>query len=154
MFRERGQRREIVFVNCQGLVDNDEFIGVMNDILNTLDNAYDYPVDIEYTVNVAANDSFNINLLQCRPLQVSTSNEAIEIPEDENVFFHIKQASMGISRKNEIDVICYVDPHKYYEYPYAQKSMIARVISDVNAYCKNNGKNAILMVPKIDHIDI
>ena len=147
MFRERGQRREIVFVNCQGLVDNDEFIGVMNDILNTLDNAYDYPVDIEYTVNVAANDSFNINLLQCRPLQVSTSNEAIEIPEDENVFFHIKQASMGISRKNEIDVICYVDPHKYYEYPYAQKSMIARVISDVNAYCKNNGKNAILMVP-------
>ena len=147
MFRERGQRREIAFVNCQGLVDNDEFIGVMNDILNTLDNAYDYPVDIEYTVNVAANDSFNINLLQCRPLQVSTSNEAIEIPEDENVFFHIKQASMGISRKNEIDVICYVDPHKYYEYPYAQKSMIARVISDVNAYCKNNGKNAILMVP-------
>ena len=147
MFRERGQRREITFVNCQGLVDNDEFIGVMNDILNTLDNAYDYPVDIEYTVNVAANNSFNINLLQCRPLQVSTSNEAIEIPEDENVFFHIKQASMGISRKNEIDVICYVDPHKYYEYPYAQKSMIARVISDVNAYCKNNGKNAILMVP-------
>ena len=53
----------------------------------------------------------------------------------------------GMSRKNEIDTICYVDPHRYYEYPYAQKSSIAHVINDVNAYCKENGKTAILIVP-------
>ena len=69
------------------------------------------------------------------------------MPEDKNVFFHIKESSMGMSRKNKIDTICYVDPHKYYEYPYAQKSSISRVISDVNAYCKNNDKTAILIVP-------
>ena len=147
MFRDRGQRREIVFVNCEGLVKNHEFIDVMKEIMNTLETAYDYPVDIEYTVNVGEDSSFNINLLQCRPLQVSTNNEDIEMPEDKNVFFHIKESSMGMSRKNTIDTICYVDPHKYYEYPYAQKSSISRVISDVNAYCKNNGKTAILIVP-------
>ena len=119
----------------------------MKRILNTLEIAYDYPVDIEYTVNVGENKSFNINLLQCRPLQVSVNNEAIEMPENQNVFFHIKESSMGMSRKSEIDIICYVDPHKYYEYPYAQKSSLSRIISDVNAYCKNNDKTALLIVP-------
>ena len=147
MFRDRGQPREIVFVNCEGIVKNHEFIDVMKRILNTLEIAYDYPVDIEYTVNVGENKSFNINLLQCRPLQVSVNNEAIEMPENQNVFFHIKESSMGMSRKSEIDIICYVDPHKYYEYPYAQKSSLSRIISDVNAYCKNNDKTALLIVP-------
>lgn len=147
MFRDRGERREIVFVNCEGLVKNQEFIDEMNEIMNTLETAYDYPVDIEYTVNVGEDNSFNVNLLQCRPLQVSINNEAIEMPEDKNVFFHIKESSMGMSRMNEIDVICYVDPHRYYEYPYAQKSSISHVINDVNAYCKENGKTAILIVP-------
>ena len=147
MFRERGQRREIVFVNCEGMVKNQEFIDVMKEILNTLETAYDYPVDIEYTVNVGEDSSFNVNLLQCRPLQVSTNNEAIEMPEDEDVFFHIRESSMGMSRKDDIDVICYVDPHKYYEYPYAQKSSISRVIGEVNAYCRDNDKTAILIVP-------
>ena len=147
MFRERGQRREIVFVNCEGIVKNHDFIDVMKEILNTLENAYDYPVDIEYTVNFGKDNSFNINLLQCRPRQVSTNNEAIEMPENKNVFFHIKESSMGMSRKNKIDTICYVNPHKYYEYPYAKKSSISRVISDVNNYCKNNNKTAILIVP-------
>ena len=143
MFRERGQRREIVFVNCEGLVKNQDFIKQMKEILNTLETAYDYPVDIEYTVNVGNDNSFNINLLQCRPLQVSTNDEDIEMPEDKN----IKESSMGMSRKNKIDTICYVDPHKYYEYPYAQKSSLSRVISEVNAYCKDNDKTAILIVP-------
>ncbi len=147
MFRDRGQRREIVFVNCEGMVKNKEFIEEMKEILNTLETAYDYPVDIEYTVNVGEDNSFNVNLLQCRPLQVSINNEAIEMPEDGNVLFHIKESSMGMSRKNKVDTICYVDPHKYYEYPYAQKSSISRVINDVNAYCRDNDKTAILIVP-------
>ena len=147
MFRDRGERREIVFVNCEGLVKNQEFIDEMKEIMDTLETAYDYPVDIEYTVNVGEDNSFNVNLLQCRPLQVSINNESIEMPEDKNVFFHIKESSMGMSRKNTIDAICYVDPHKYYEYPYAQKSSISRVINDVNAYCKENDKTAILIVP-------
>ncbi|MBO5966275.1 MAG: phosphoenolpyruvate synthase, partial [Methanobrevibacter sp.] len=147
MFRDRGERREIVFVNCEGRVKNQEFIDEMKEIMDTLETAYDYPVDIEYTVNVGEDNSFNVNLLQCRPLQVSINNESIEMPEDKNVFFHIKESSMGMSRKNTIDAICYVDPHKYYEYPYAQKSSISRVINDVNAYCKENDKTAILIVP-------
>lgn len=146
-YRERGQKREVLIANCQGLINNDKFTAMMKEILKTLENAYEYPVDMEYTVNVGKDDSFVINLLQCRPLKVSITDEVIEMPEEENVYFHIKDSSMGRSRKEKINTICYVDPHKYYEYPYAKKSLIARVIGEVNNYCKQNNKNSMLITP-------
>ena len=117
--RETGQNREVVFVNCNGIVNNNEFIKMMKELLKTLQIAYDYPVDVEYTVNIGEDKSFVVNLLQCRPLQVSTTKEVIEIPENKGkTFFHIENASMGRSRKETIDTLVYVNPHDYYEYPY------------------------------------
>ncbi|WP_405270877.1 PEP/pyruvate-binding domain-containing protein [Methanobrevibacter sp.] len=147
-FRERGKRREIVFVNCNGIVNNDKFIFMMKELLKTLETAYDYPVDVEYTVNIGADNSFVVNLLQCRPLQISTTKEEIEIPEDVGeTYFHIRNASMGRSRKENIETLVYVDSHKYYEYPYAKKSLIARIIGEINTYCKENDKTSMLIVP-------
>lgn len=147
-FRERGRRREIVFVNCNGIVNNDKFIFMMKELLKTLETAYDYPVDVEYTVNIGADNSFVVNLLQCRPLQISTTKEEIEIPEDVGeTYFHIRNASMGRSRKENIETLVYVDSHKYYEYPYAKKSLIARIIGEINTYCKENDKTSMLIVP-------
>ena len=146
--RERGQRREVVFVNCNGLVNNDEFTSMMKDLLKTLEEAYDYPVDVEYTINVGQDKSFVINLLQCRPLQISTTNEIIEIPENKGeTYFHIKNSSMGRSRSENIETLVYVNPHKYYEYPYNKKSSIARIIGKINAYCRENNKKSMLIVP-------
>ena len=147
-FRERGRRREIVFVNCNGIVNNDKFIAMMKDLLKTLETAYDYPVDVEYTINIGADNSFVVNLMQCRPLQISTTKEVIEIPEDVGeTYFHIKKASMGRSRKENIGTLVYVDSHKYYEYPYAKKSLIARIIGEINSYCKENDRTSMLIVP-------
>ena len=146
--KERGQYRQVVFVNCNGIVNNDEFLNTMKTILKTLENAYDYPVDMEYTVNIGQDKSFVINLLQCRPLQISTTNEVIEIPGDiGTTFFHIESASMGRSRMEQIDTLVYVNPHDYYQYPYAKKSSIARIIGQINEYCKQGDKKSMLIVP-------
>ncbi|MCR5027071.1 MAG: PEP/pyruvate-binding domain-containing protein [Methanobrevibacter sp.] len=146
--RERGQRREVVFVNCNGIVNNDEFTLMMKDLLKTLEKAYEYPVDVEYTINVGPDKSFVINLLQCRPLQISTTNEVIEIPKDKGeTYFLIKNSSMGRSRSENIETLVYVNPHKYYEYPYNKKSSVARIIGEINAYCKANNKKSMLIVP-------
>ena len=146
--RERGQNREVVFVNCNGIVYNDSFIKLMKNLLKTLETAYDYPVDIEYTVNIGQDNSFVVNLLQCRPLQISTTKETITIPSDKGkTFFHIKNASMGRSRKEKIDTLVYVNPHDYYKYPYAKKSSIARIIGNINEFCKENNRKSILIVP-------
>ncbi len=115
----------------------------MRELLQTLEAAYEYPVDIEYTVNVGQEGSFVINLLQCRPLQVATTKEAIEIPQDKGeVFFHIKNSSMGRSRKQDFDILVYVDPHKYYEYPFTKKASLAKLIGAINSYCKNHNKGS------------
>ncbi len=146
--RERGQKREVVFVNCNGIVNNDEFTSIMEDLLKTLEEAYEYPVDVEYTINVGQDRNFVINLLQCRPLQISTTNEVIKIPKDKgDTYFHIKNSSMGRSRNEKIDTLVYVNPHKYYEYPYNKKSSIARIIGKINAYCRQNNKKSMLIVP-------
>ena len=146
--RQRGENREVVFVNCNGIVHDNNFINLMKELLKTLETAYDYPVDIEYTVNIGADGNFVVNLLQCRPLQISTTKEVIEIPQDRGeTFFHITNASMGRSRKEEIETLVYVNPHEYYEYPYAKKSSIARIIGQINEYCKEAKINAMLIVP-------
>ena len=146
--KERGQNREVVFVNCNGIICNDIFINLMKNILKTLETAYDYPVDIEYTINIGQDNNFVVNLLQCRPLQISTTKEIIEIPEGKGeTFFHIKNASMGRSRKEKIDILVYVNPYNYYKYPYNKKSSIARIIGHINKYCKENNSNSMLIVP-------
>ena len=146
--KERGQNREVVFVNCNGIICNDIFINLMKNLLKTLETAYDYPVDIEYTINIGQDNNFVVNLLQCRPLQISTTKEIIEIPEDKGeTFFHIKNASMGRSRKENIDILVYVNPYNYYKYPYNKKSSIARIIGQINKYCKEKNAKSMLIVP-------
>ncbi|AGN16754.1 PEP/pyruvate-binding domain-containing protein [Methanobrevibacter sp. AbM4] len=148
LYSDRGQHREIIFVNCNGLVNNSRFINLMKEVLSTLQKAYDYPVDIEYTVNVGENHSFVVNLLQCRPLQVSKSDEKIEIPKvTDNVYFHFKDSSMGRSRKEDIDTLVYVHPYYYYHYPYSEKPKIRNVIGKINKYCRENNRNSMLIVP-------
>ena len=147
-FRDRGQRQEVIFVNCNGLVNNDKFTSLMKELLQSLEDAYDYPVDIEYTVNVGQKGSFVVNLLQCRPLQVATTKEVVEIPQNRGeTFFHIKNSSMGRSRKQKFDLLVYVDPHKYYEYPFAKKASLARLVGAINNYCRKHDKESMLIVP-------
>ena len=54
---------------------------------------------------------------------------------------------MGRSRKQNFDILVYVDPHKYYEYPFTKKASLAKLISAINAYCRNHDKEAMLIVP-------
>lgn len=147
-YKEQGNPREVVFVSCQGMVNNKEFTNMMQNILKTLEENYNFPVDIEFTVNIGKQHSFVVNLVQCRPLSISKSNENIEIPQiQDNILFHIKDASMGRSRRENIDVIVTVDPHKYYEFPYNKKSNIARIIGKINDYYKHENINLMLIVP-------
>lgn len=150
MFRERGQRRDILYISCDGLTRNSDFTSMLENILHTLQTVYDYPVDIEYTVNIGENNDFVMNLLQCRPLQTWQDSQTIDIPvykDNTKVLFDIKHTAMGQSRKENIDVIVFVDPHLYYNYSYNKKPAVAKQIGEINQYYKKSGKNMILITP-------
>ena len=54
---------------------------------------------------------------------------------------------MGASRIDPLDVIVYVDPQAYYDYPYAQKPKIARAIGEVNRFYEDSNKKMLLITP-------
>lgn len=146
---QMGRYRDVWFVSCQKLLEKEEFTGLMQKILKTLERVYGNPVDIEYAVNMDEEGDFVVNLLQCRPLYLGQEGEAVNLNELhlQKVFFDIKNSSMGPSGKRKIDVVVQVDPVLYYEYPYGKKYDAAAAIGKINRYYRESGKNLLLMTP-------
>lgn len=147
--REMGRYEDVWFVSCQKLLENTSFTGLMQKILKTLERIYQNPVDIEYTVNMNESGDFVVNLLQCRPLYLGQKGERIDFREVtcKDVFFEIKDSSMGPSGKRRIHVVVSVDPVRYYEYPYRKKPDVAAAIGKINRYYREQKKNLLFMTP-------
>ena len=117
------------------LLSNTNFTEIMQKMLKTLENYYQYPVDIEFTVNFTDDDAFKINLVQCRPLQTKGIKASVQLPENirpEKVLFASEGYTMGGSISQPIKRIIYVDPQAYVETPISQKYSIARLIGKLN----------------------
>ncbi|MGN0483277.1 MAG: PEP/pyruvate-binding domain-containing protein [Lachnospiraceae bacterium] len=150
MYRERGQRRDIRFVSCKGLVENQNFMEMMRDILALIQEVYQYPVDIEYTINISEEGEYILNLLQCRPLQIAKDKDMITMPQEvkkEEIFLECRHASMGLSCAMQLDVVVYVDPIAYYHLPYQEKFHVAQVLREINWAFRGKGKHLLLLVP-------
>jgi hypothetical protein len=122
------------------LLSNTNFTKIMRKMLKTLENYYQYPVDIEFTVNFTDDDSFKINLVQCRPLQTKGVKASVQLPENikpEKILFASKGYTMGGSISQPIKRIIYVDPQAYVEMPVSQKYSIARLIGKLNSQIAN-----------------
>lgn len=149
-FRDRGIDREIEFISCQGIVKKERLMAEMKDILSALQKEYEYPVDIEFTINFSENGDYVINMLQCRPLQVYQDVEDLKMPEhvdDDNILFECEKSAMGLSMSEKLDLIVYVDPVKYYSMPYQDKNQVARAVGKINWEMRGKGKHMLLMVP-------
>ena len=149
-FRERGQNRDIEFISCQGIVNQEIIMQQMKDILATIQEAYQYPVDTEFTINLSENGDYVINILQCRPLQVFRDSEETSMPENvtpDNILFECRNSAMGLSRTDKLDLVVYVDPVKYYNMPYRDKYRVARAIGTVNWSMRGQDRKMLLMVP-------
>ena len=148
MLAERHIYRTIYFADCQGLVDNLEFIRMMRTLMKMLEKEYERPVDVEFAVTSPEEGIWRLNLLQCRPLQTAKS-EQVHIPDgvDHEFLFDVRRTSMRRSKEEPIDYIVWVDPQKYYEYEYAKKPDVARLISRINQYFEDTDKKLMLLVP-------
>ena len=104
-------------------------------ILGALEQSYEYPVEIEFTVNFTRDNKFKINLLQCRPLQTRGLGRKVEIPEKikkENILFASNSYFLGGNVSQDIKRIIYVDSEKYSKLILSDKYEIARVIGRLN----------------------
>lgn len=150
-FRNRGIKRKVYYGSCSGIVKNRKLLSDMEQIMSVLQKAYDYPVDIEYTVNLVPGGDYVICLLQCRPLQVlgDQGKNRVELPEcrEEQLLFSAADSSMGVSMKKKLDIIVYVDADAYHRMEYNRKPTVAALISEINRIYKNQGRAAMLLSP-------
>ena len=116
------------------LLSETPFVGDMRRMLQVLQEAYEYPVDIEFTANFPAPDRYKINLLQCRPLQVATDGGTVELPatiDPDDCILEAHGAVIGKSRVNLIDRLVYVAPAVYGQLPIRDRYGVARLIGRV-----------------------
>jgi len=133
------------------LLAHTEFTQIMQKMLKTLEIRYQYPIDIEFTVNFAKDGAFKINLVQCRPLQTKGLKAAIRVPENiepQKILFASHGYIMGGSILQPLKRIIYVDSEKYVELSASQKYSVARLIGKLNAQIGNKEATpAILLGP-------
>jgi len=107
----------------------------LRDMLQVLETAYDYPVDLEFTANFTEDGDYKISLLQCRPLQVEGA-AMVELPKvqvkDEDRIIAARGAVIGRSLLASVDRFVYVSPQLYARLPQQARHEVARIIGVIN----------------------
>ncbi|MCR5149573.1 MAG: PEP/pyruvate-binding domain-containing protein [Eubacterium sp.] len=148
--REMGRRREVKFISCKGLASNKILMEQFKRMLRCIQDEYEYPVDTEFTINISEDGEYTIDLLQCRPLQVQKGASGTVIPPDispESILLESRGASMGMCKASELDIIVYVDPVRYYNMPYKEKDLVAKLVGKINWHYRDLKKHMMLIVP-------
>ncbi|MCL2009461.1 MAG: PEP/pyruvate-binding domain-containing protein [Synergistaceae bacterium] len=129
------------------LLARTEFPQFARAALKTLSGAYDYPVDIEFTVNFRPDGDFGFSLLQCRPLQTKGLGKAIEFarPEQDRIFFSSAGNFMGGNVRLRFDHAVFVRIKEYLELTEQHKHQVARLIGMINQKLKE--KTVLLLGP-------
>ncbi len=136
-------------LNFDGLFSETDFKEVISKMLKNLEKEYQYPVDIEFTVNFKADGTYFINLLQCRPLQVRGIGKKISIPSDisnKKILFETKGSFMGGNIALKISKIFYVNPQKYHALSEKEKYSLARLIGKFNKTITDKERNAVILI--------
>ena len=136
-------------ITFEKLLSKTDYPSLMQKILKTLEERYQYPVDIEFTTNFTQNNAFRINLVQCRPLQTRGLRANVQVPkniEKEKILFESYGYTMGGSIWQSIKRIIYVEPKSYIQLNLSQKYDIARLIGKLNRQITDRQLTPTLLV--------
>ena len=136
-------------ISFDNFFSSTDFSVEMQKILKTLKEKYNYPVDIEFTVNFSSDNKYRINLLQCRPYQAKGIENAVLIPDninDKNIFIKSDGNFLGGSVIQPIDRIIYVEPEKYSALSRSDKYEVARIVGRLNRLIPENGTIAVMLI--------
>ncbi len=131
------------------LLSESRLPGLMQKMLKSLEGAYRYPVDVEFTVNFAKDSAAQINLVQCRPLQTKGQEKRVEIPKavkQNRVFFRSEGNFMGGSISQSIKRLISVDPEHYNSLLLSEKYDIARLVGRLNKGSGNKREPATMLL--------
>jgi pyruvate,water dikinase len=107
------------------------FVADMRAMLRLLHDAYQCPVDVEFTANFLPDGSLRISLVQCRPLQVKEGGALAPPPERveaKDLVLEARGTIIGQSSCCVVHRIIYVVPAAYGDLPVRDRYSVARLI--------------------------
>lgn len=151
--QDRGLKKHAPSVlTFNAMLTRTRFVEDMRAMLQTLETAYKYPVDIEFTANFRPDGTYRISLVQCRPLQAKGVDQPVAAPvalKPEDVLFEGHGPVIGRSRWDFVERIVYVVPGVYGQLPVNDRYAVARLVGQLNRLERpqNNGSQSILLGP-------
>jgi len=147
---ERGRKgEEIWLLTFDKLLSETEFTPLMQRMLKTIEKAYGYPVDVEFTVNYGGKETPRINVLQCRPLQTKGQERRVDVPDDipeEKIFIRSEGNFMGGNISQPLRWLISVDPGEYTRLSLTDKHEVARLIGRLNKRVADREENPTLLL--------
>lgn len=137
-------------LNFRQILSYHPFIDDFQSILRNLSHAYEYPVDIEFTVNFQAGQAYRLNVLQCRPLQVKGNQAHVELPENidyENAIIRTNGEFMGGNVHIKIDFVIYIIGEEYAKLSLQDRYEVARTIGRLNRILGGQKHKVLLIGP-------
>ena len=129
----RGVEKGLTF---DGLLAGGEFPKLMGRLLATLEKAYAYPVDLEFTATASTDGGMRINLIQCRPLQTrGVQVQRVEIPDTlrrDVVLFRSQGHFLGGSIHLRVGRVIHVSSGAFLSLPLHERYELARIIGRLN----------------------
>ena len=135
LLERRGQKQDVWMLTFDQLFSDKHFSSLMQRMLKSLEVAYNYPVDVEFTVNFTEDRCAKVNVVQCRPLQTKGLDRDVVIPKvrsENNVFFRSEGNFMGGNICQPLKWVIWVDPSEYSALQLTDKHEIARMIGRLN----------------------
>lgn len=133
LFADRDGERWIA--TFDRLLTRTGFASTMRRLLHTLQQAYDYPVDVEFAATFASDGRLYLNLIQCRPLQtrgVQSRRVEIAATSDAHTLFRSVGNFMGGSIVQPIGRVVAIDPQAFMALTLADKYELARLVGRIN----------------------
>lgn len=147
LFTTREDTGKPAFLTFDRLLRDTPFVADLRDMLATLHAAYCHPVEIEFALNVLPEGGYRINLLQCRPLQMRSTDAGtgMSLRKDLPTPIEAQGAVIGPSRHLRPDRLVYVVPSRYGAMNQGDRLDVARLIGRINQ--ASVGRSLVLLGP-------
>ena len=118
-------------------------------MLETLEAAYEHPVDIEFALNFLSDGSYRIHLLQCRTFQIrrETAGVVLTVQAGHYSLLDAHGAVIGVSREQPLSRIVYIVTEKYAALPEQARYAVARLIGQINRQHPPDDRGLMLIGP-------
>jgi hypothetical protein len=133
------------------LLIHTEFVALMKSLLQTIEEHYRRPVDIEFAIEIVRGlpkPRLSLSLLQCRPLSFREWGQPVQIPENVPQHDLIFTANRLVphGQVSGVRYVIWIDPRAYAQIPnVTTKLQLARVVGQLNKQLE--GRPFILMGP-------